>query len=109
MKNLVVFLFVLLVNSLNAQEISVNFEEYEPKSTLVVDKHEITRAKFPFIDIHNHQWNLHEDKSNLKSLIVDMDKINMGTMVNLSGRGFSSDEKKSTTTLTMPIMMKKQL
>src|SRR5438128_9128303 len=34
---------------------SMTVEEYEPKSTLVVPGHEIRRAKYPFIDVHNHQ------------------------------------------------------
>ena len=34
---------------------SMTVEEYEPKSTLVVPGHEVKRAKYPFIDVHNHQ------------------------------------------------------
>ena len=74
---------------------AVTFEEYEPKSTLVVPGKVITRAKFPFIDIHNHQWEM-GSKEDLQKLITEMDKMNMGIMVNLSGRGFNQDETKST-------------
>ena len=81
---------------------AVTFEEYEPKSTLVVPGKVITRAKFPFIDIHNHQWEM-GSKEDLQKLITEMDKMNMGIMVNLSGRGFNQDEAKSTDGLVKQI------
>ncbi|MFY7910784.1 MAG: amidohydrolase family protein, partial [Emticicia sp.] len=97
---------MLTISSLQAQQIkigdnagTVTFEEYEPKSTLVVPGKPITRAKFPFIDVHNHQWEMNS-KENLTKLITEMDKMNMGLMVNLSGRGFNQDEAKSTAGLT---------
>jgi predicted TIM-barrel fold metal-dependent hydrolase len=65
---------------------SMDFEKYEPKSTLVVPGHKLTHAKFPFIDIHNHQWEM--DGQNLAGLIKDMDSLNMGVMNNLSGRSY---------------------
>ena len=34
----------------------LGFEEYDPISTLKVAEHKVTRAKFPFIDVHNHQY-----------------------------------------------------
>lgn len=33
----------------------MDFEAYDPPSTLVVPEHLTPRAKFPFIDIHSHQ------------------------------------------------------
>lgn len=66
---------------------TMGFEEYDPKSTLVVPENPIKKAKFPFIDVHNHQWNL--DESKMPKLISEMDDLNMATMVNLSGRGFN--------------------
>ena len=65
---------------------SMDFEKYDPKSTLIVPEHITVRAKFPFIDIHNHQWEM--PSQNLKELIEEMNKLNMGIMVNLSGRGY---------------------
>jgi len=62
----------------------IDFETYNPPSSLVVPEHLITRAKFPFIDVHNHQGNM--PTQNLKALLSEMDKLNMKTMVNLSGR-----------------------
>ncbi len=58
-------------------------EEYEPISTLKVPQHPLTHAKFPFIDVHNHQWVM--PIQNLGNLVTEMDSLNMGVMVNLSG------------------------
>ncbi|MBA3440935.1 MAG: amidohydrolase [Pyrinomonadaceae bacterium] len=65
-----------------AQEMT--FEEYEPKSTLVVPEHRVTRAKYPFIDVHNHQ-SLTPSTQTLERLVQEMDALNMRVMVNLSG------------------------
>jgi uncharacterized protein len=64
----------------------MEFEDYDPPSTLVVPEHRTTRAKFPFIDIHNHQGDM--GATQLTALIKEMDKLNMAVMNNLSGRGF---------------------
>src|ERR1035441_8554450 len=61
----------------------MTIEEYEPKSTLVVPQHPVTRAKYPFIDVHNHQRDM--SKNAVDKLIRDMDSINLRVMVNLSG------------------------
>jgi predicted TIM-barrel fold metal-dependent hydrolase len=63
---------------------SMSIEEYEPKSTLVVPEHRVTRAKFPFVDVHNHQ-NRGQSASDVAKLVSDMDSLNMRVMVNLSG------------------------
>ncbi len=63
---------------------TMSIEEYEPKSTLVVPAHHVTRAKFPFIDVHNHQ-NGQMPPERLDRLVRDMDALNMRIMVNLSG------------------------
>lgn len=64
----------------------IDFESYNPPSTLVVPEHPVKRAKFPFIDVHNHQPNM--GKQDLPFLLKQMDSLNMKVMVNLSGRGF---------------------
>lgn len=64
----------------------MGFEEYNPPSTLVVPENPVTSAKFPFVDIHSHQWNLTKEK--ISTLVGEMEELNMGAMVNLSGRGF---------------------
>ena len=70
---------------LNKRDTVMGFEEYNPVSTLVVAEHPTDRAKFPFIDVHSHQWYM--PRQNLAGLIKDMDSMNMQVMVNLSGRG----------------------
>ncbi len=57
--------------------------EYEPRSTLKVPEHAKMRAKFPFIDVHGHQRLMPD--SGVDRLVREMDAMNMGLMVNLSG------------------------
>ena len=59
------------------------FEEYSPSSTLVVPEHPVKRAKYPFVDIHNHQFDM--PIKDLTQLTAEMDSLNMAFMVNLSG------------------------
>lgn len=61
----------------------MDVEEYSPVSTLVVPEHKIQKAKFPFIDVHNHQFTM--PIQNLDNLVDEMDELNMKVMVNLSG------------------------
>lgn len=61
----------------------MTIEEYEPKSTLVVPRHPVTRARYPLIDVHNHQRDM--SKGGIDKLVRDMDSINLRVMVNLSG------------------------
>jgi predicted TIM-barrel fold metal-dependent hydrolase len=63
---------------------SMSIEEYEPKSTLVTPQHPVVRAKYPFIDVHNHQPGA-MPRERLDKLVKDMDGINLQVMVNLSG------------------------
>lgn len=95
MKNLL-YLPALLLTGLVAcgqskpaqPDMPLGFEEYDPVSTLKVPEHKLTHSKYPFIDVHNHQWDM--DKANLKPLLAQMDSLNMGIMINLSGRGWGS-------------------
>jgi hypothetical protein len=66
----------------------MDFESYNPPSTLVVPEHKVTKAKFPFIDVHCHQGEM--STMNLDILIKEMDRLNMKVMVNLSGRSGNS-------------------
>lgn len=61
----------------------LDVEKYEPISTLIVPEHKLIRAKFPFIDVHNHQFTM--PVQNLDKLVNEMDELNMKVMVNLSG------------------------
>jgi uncharacterized protein len=62
---------------------TLTFEEYEPKSTLVVPEHQTPRARFPFVDIHSHHNNLTPEY--VDKLVREMDSINLRVLVNLSG------------------------
>jgi predicted TIM-barrel fold metal-dependent hydrolase len=83
-------ILILVVPSLVAQEMS--FEDYNPRSTLVVPSKEIKSAKFRFIDIHSHQRDMSVKK--LTTLIKDMERLNEGIMVNLSGGSGASLKEK---------------
>lgn len=82
-------IFVLAAPTLLSQEMS--FEEYNPTSTLVIPGKAIKQAKFRFIDIHSHQRDMSVEK--LASLLRDMEALNEGVMVNLSG-GSGEDLKE---------------
>ena len=71
----------------------MDFEAYEPESTLKVPENPVQRAKFPFIDVHNHQFRMPE--MDLTALIKEMDKLNMAVMVNLSGQSGESIKKSA--------------
>ncbi len=78
---IITLLFFLCFLCTKSQE--MGFEEYNPKSTLVVPENPVDKAKFTFIDVHSHQFNM--ATQDLSALVRDMDKMNMGVMVNLSG------------------------
>ena len=73
---------VLVPLGSEAQEMGV--EDYNPRSTLVVSGEPVTRAKFPFIDVHGHQRGGQSAEA-LARLVGEMDGINLAVMVNLSG------------------------
>src|SRR5688572_9588713 len=85
MKNYFIsFLMVIAFAAGGQSNGKMDFESYSPPSTLVVPGHKVARAKFPFIDVHNHQFDM-PDKD-LGTLIKGMDKLNMQVLVNLSGQ-----------------------
>ena len=56
--------------------------DYRPKSTVVADEHPVPRAKYPVVDIHNHQG---VNAENAERLVKEMGELNLRVMVNLSG------------------------
>jgi uncharacterized protein len=62
----------------------MSVEDYSPRSTLRVPAHPVTRAKFPFVDVHGHQTRL-QTEADVDALVREMDALNMRAMVNLSG------------------------
>ena len=56
--------------------------DYRPKSTVVAEEHLVPRARFPVVDIHNHQ---NVNAGNVEQHLKEMDDLNLRVMVNLSG------------------------
>ena len=83
-KRILVILVVMLASFSESRAQELTFEEYNPKSTLVVPGQPIFRAKFPFIDIHGHQYRMPEQ--DLSPVVAAMDTLNLAIMINLSGR-----------------------
>ena len=54
----------------------MDIEEYSPIASLVVDKNKRKRSKYPFVDVHSHQWDM--SYSNLKKLVSEMDSLKYG-------------------------------
>ena len=73
------------------------FHEYDPPATLVVPENPVTTARYPFIDVHNHQFRMGGGQE-LGEVVTEMNKLNMAVMVNLSGRGFRRIENEDGTT-----------
>ena len=69
------------------EELRMDFETYDPPSSLVVPQHTVTKARFPFIDVHSHQFDMLNQDVN--PTVKSMDELNMAVMVNLSGRSFN--------------------
>ncbi|HEV7766722.1 MAG TPA: amidohydrolase family protein [Thermoanaerobaculia bacterium] len=84
MRKLPLLFLLAATSSAFAQTAPMSFEEYDPKSTLVVPEHPRTKAKYPFIDVHNHQRR-EMTAADVDKLIADMDRIGLSVMVNLSG------------------------
>ena len=71
-------IFILFLGmSITAQNLT--FEEYNPTSTLVVPENKVIRAKFPFIDVHGHQYRM--PTQDLSPVVAAMDTLNMKIMV----------------------------
>ncbi|MGR3318852.1 MAG: amidohydrolase family protein [Candidatus Anammoxibacter sp.] len=88
---LIIFTCITLTTSIvNCGEVDVGqavyvgdeiVKDYHPKSSLITEKHEISKPKFPVIDIHTH-FSLETDPA---FLIKRMDALGIQQIVNLSG------------------------
>lgn len=72
-----------IIDKIQEKNNLMDIEEYIPKSTLVIKETPVFRAKYPFVDVHNHQFDM--PIKNLGKLVDEMDSLNMGFMINLSG------------------------
>ena len=79
----VLILLILSLDACGQSDQRMDFEKYNPPSTLAVAEHHPVRSKFPFIDVHNHQFSMPD--MDLGTLVKDMDAMNMKVMINLSG------------------------
>jgi predicted TIM-barrel fold metal-dependent hydrolase len=91
-KYLAILFLAATYNGFSQAKQKMDFESYNPPSTLVVPTHKLAKAKFPFIDVHNHQWDVPDQ--DLGKLYKDMDGLNMKVMVNLSGKGYKETPGK---------------
>ena len=78
----------MLIDTLQKKQNIMSFEDYDPPSSLKVKENFIKKAKYPFVDVHSHLWDM--PLKDLDKLASEMDEINMGYIVNLSGHGFAS-------------------
>jgi predicted TIM-barrel fold metal-dependent hydrolase len=81
-----IFSLMLLAGSVASTAVhaqTMTVDEYNPKSSLVVPEHPLTRSRFPFVDVHSHHRT--PTPEGVDSLVHDMDAMNMAVMVNLSG------------------------
>ena len=74
---------------------TLTIEEYQPRSTLVVPQHPVKRARFPVIDVHSHHRSS-TTTERLDEIVQEMDELNLGVLVNLSG-GFGERLKSVVT------------
>ncbi|MCA9231142.1 MAG: amidohydrolase [Planctomycetales bacterium] len=62
-------------------------DQFEPKSTLRVPEHPLSRAKFPVVDVHVHpRYKLHSVPEQLDEAVRVMDQQNIAVCVSLDGR-----------------------
>lgn len=88
LKSILVILFLggityYCIDKIQEKNNLMDIEEYSPKSTLILTEHTVKRSKYPFIDVHNHQFDM--PIKNLPKLVSEMDSLNMAFMINLSG------------------------
>ena len=76
-------LIYYIIDKIQEKNNLMDIEEYSPKSTLIIKETFLQKSKYPFIDVHNHQFDM--PIKNLEKLVAEMDSLNMGFMVNLSG------------------------
>jgi len=87
----IILIFAAQCKAQNQQHL--DFETYNPTATLVVPQHLTYRAKFPFIDVHNHQWNVPDQ--DIHALYGEMDSLDMKVMINLSGKGYKETNARN--------------
>ena len=82
------FSIYYIIDLIQTKNNLMDIEEYSPRSTLVIPENIITKAKYPFVDVHNHIWNM--PIKDLSDIVKEMDEMNMGFIINLSGSGIGT-------------------
>ena len=72
-----------IIDKIQEKNNLMDIEEYNPESTLIINETPIKKAKYSFVDVHNHQFDM--PIKDLNKLVKEMDSLNMGFMINLSG------------------------
>src|ERR1700704_3224397 len=82
---------------------TILLKDFHPETALHAAKHEINRAKFPVFDVHNHTNDARGigDRVNPKEMVESMDRLNVKTVVILTG-GWSNDRQKIVDTMVKP-------
>ena len=82
------FSIYYIIDLIQTKNNLMDIEEYSPRSTLIIPENIITKAKYPFVDVHNHIWNM--PIKDLSDMVKEMDEMNMGFIINLSGSGIGT-------------------
>ncbi len=71
-----------------SKNMTLLLKDFDPKSMLHVEAHEVPRAKFPVIDVHNHvndAGGIHGEEVPPEELVRRMDRANVQKIVILTG------------------------
>jgi len=82
---------------------TILLKDFHPQSALHAAAHEIRRAKFPVIDVHNHTNDARGigDRVDPNEMVGRMDRLNIKTVVILTG-GWGDDLQKILDTMVKP-------
>ncbi|MBI3474750.1 MAG: amidohydrolase [Acidobacteria bacterium] len=82
---------------------TILLKDFHPDTALHAGKHEVNRAKFPVIDVHNHTNDPRGigDRVDPKEMVARMDSLNVKTVVILTG-GWGDDLQKLIDTMVKP-------
>ena len=72
---------LITANTFPQNDSILHFEDYNPPSSLVVPGQIVKSSKYPFIDAHNHQFDMSLEK--LEQVIAEMDQLNMAVETTL--------------------------
>ncbi len=64
----------------------LQLDEFRPRSTLVVPRTDIEKAKYPVVNVHTHLGKLHNSREQLQEYVAMMDRRGIAVTVNLDGR-----------------------